>query len=469
MSDPPGMVIDMPPRIDSLVDQLVSLGDLVGELASSVASAPGPDLAGDPRTRTDDRLRSLLVGLERVRNAAEAAQAHVMVALADEARELDRAEFAASGAPSRSHAEFVADEIGVLVACTKGAASRRYGLAVRSAWFPSVVRAWRTGEIDARKAQVIVDEVSPLADVEVMGGLSPQEVARVTDELADAATEHARGHTPTETRAWLRRRVVRHAPEIAELRRGRAEHERRVEIRPADDGMSELWAWLPSVDARQIQQALTSAAYDLGATDHRGMDQRRADLLVEWLLGPDHAPTVHLHVVPDATTSEGVDLDTASWLAGVGPLTELQTSDLLLSARKVVTEVVGLTQRDSIPRDSIPRDSAQREQSYRPSAGLDRAVRARDVTCRFPGCVRTGLGVDTGTDLDHTIPWPDGPTSPSNLAVLCRRHHRLKHAPGWGVVLDSDGVMTWSTPSGRVVVTQPWHFADQPERPPPRE
>ena len=200
MSDPPGMVIDMPPRIDSLVDQLVSLGDLVGELASSVASAPGPDLAGDPRTRTDDRLRSLLVGLERVRNAAEAAQAHVMVALADEARELDRAEFAASGAPSRSHAEFVADEIGVLVACTKGAASRRYGLAVRSAWFPSVVRAWRTGEIDARKAQVIVDEVSPLADVEVMGGLSPQEVARVTDALADAATEHARGHTPTETR-----------------------------------------------------------------------------------------------------------------------------------------------------------------------------------------------------------------------------------------------------------------------------
>ncbi len=87
------------------------------------------------------------------------------------------------------------------------------------------------------------------------------------------------------------------------------------------------------------------------------------------------------------------------------------------------------------------------EKRYRPSAALDRAVRARDVTCRFPGCRRSADSA--GTDLDHTIPWPEGPTSATNLAVLCRRHHRLKHTPGWNVQLDPTGVMTWTTPTGR--------------------
>ncbi len=76
-------------------------------------------------------------------------------------------------------------------------------------------------------------------------------------------------------------------------------------------------------------------------------------------------------------------------------------------------------------------DLADAEKRYRPSAALDRAVRARDVTCRFPGCRRSADSA--GTDLDHTIPWPQGPTSAANLAVLCRRHHRLKHTPGWNV------------------------------------
>ena len=91
------------------------------------------------------------------------------------------------------------------------------------------------------------------------------------------------------------------------------------------------------------------------------------------------------------------------------------------------------------------------EKRYRPSAALDRAVRARDVTCRFPGCRRSADS--PGTDLDHTVPWPAGPTAATNLAVLCRRHHRLKHTAGWNVHLHPTGVMTWTTPTGRHVTT----------------
>ncbi|KAA9394937.1 HNH endonuclease, partial [Kocuria coralli] len=48
----------------------------------------------------------------------------------------------------------------------------------------------------------------------------------------------------------------------------------------------------------------------------------------------------------------------------------------------------------------------------------------RDETCRFPGCRRQA----TGCDVDHTIPWATGGTTAiTNLAHLCRRHHRIKH------------------------------------------
>jgi hypothetical protein len=105
------------------------------------------------------------------------------------------------------------------------------------------------------------------------------------------------------------------------------------------------------------------------------------------------------------------------------------------------------------------------QKRYRPSAALDRAIRTRDVTCRFPGCRRSADSA--GTDLDHTVPWPVGPTAATNLAVLCRRHHRLKHTVGWDVTLDPSGVMIWTTPTGREVVTHPWQYLGKQSDPDP--
>jgi len=64
------------------------------------------------------------------------------------------------------------------------------------------------------------------------------------------------------------------------------------------------------------------------------------------------------------------------------------------------------------------------EPRYRPSKKLADFVRCRDMTCRFPGCKVPA----THTDVDHTIPWPYGPTAASNLKCLCRRHHLLKRS-----------------------------------------
>jgi hypothetical protein len=96
-----------------------------------------------------------------------------------------------------------------------------------------------------------------------------------------------------------------------------------------------------------------------------------------------------------------------------------------------------------------PRDDAHAEDGYVPSRKLRHLVRARSATCDAPGCQAQALNAD----LDHTIPWPVGPTSQSNLAPRCRTHHRAKQAPDWKVEQIAPGVTRWTMPSGRTHIT----------------
>jgi Domain of unknown function (DUF222) len=64
---------------------------------------------------------------------------------------------------------------------------------------------------------------------------------------------------------------------------------------------------------------------------------------------------------------------------------------------------------------------------YRPPTALADHVRARDTTCRTPGCPHPA----THCDLDHIVPYPAGTTSNDNLHPKCRHHHRLKHEGRW--------------------------------------
>ena len=101
---------------------------------------------------------------------------------------------------------------------------------------------------------------------------------------------------------------------------------------------------------------------------------------------------------------------------------------------------------------------------YRPSAAQRRFVTTRDRTCRHPGCRNTA----GWADLDHVIPYDHGgPTDCDNLCCLCRRHHRLKtHAHGWRFVMNPDGTLTVTTPSGVTRVTRPPdHPASTPNHP----
>jgi hypothetical protein len=94
-------------------------------------------------------------------------------------------------------------------------------------------------------------------------------------------------------------------------------------------------------------------------------------------------------------------------------------------------------------------DHAQAEGRYSPSRKLRHLVRARSATCDAPGCESQAVNAD----LDHTLPWPDGPTEQCNLAPRCRTHHRAKQAPDWQVDQSAPGITHWTLPSGRTHTT----------------
>jgi hypothetical protein len=74
---------------------------------------------------------------------------------------------------------------------------------------------------------------------------------------------------------------------------------------------------------------------------------------------------------------------------------------------------------------------------------LRRALHRRDPTCRFPGC---NVGFGQGHHVQH---WAQGgPTTMSNLVLLCHRHHRAVHEGGYQVVRGADGGLHFRRPNG---------------------
>jgi 5-methylcytosine-specific restriction endonuclease McrA len=81
---------------------------------------------------------------------------------------------------------------------------------------------------------------------------------------------------------------------------------------------------------------------------------------------------------------------------------------------------------------------------------LRRALQHRDRGCRFPGC---GVRFGQGHHLRH---WAHGgPTTLSNLALLCRRHHRAVHEEGYQVARGPDGALRFRRPNGRLLPEVP--------------
>jgi hypothetical protein len=117
-------------------------------------------------------------------------------------------------------------------------------------------------------------------------------------------------------------------------------------------------------------------------------------------------------------------------------------------------QLTGLLRRMNVTFEPIARDACDHrhtEDRYVPSRKLRHLLRARTQTCTAPACNAQALYCD----IDHTVPYPDGPTCECNTNPKCRRHHRTKQAPGWKATQPTPGTSTWTTPSGRTHTTTP--------------
>ncbi|MGH9160201.1 MAG: HNH endonuclease signature motif containing protein [Vicinamibacteraceae bacterium] len=70
--------------------------------------------------------------------------------------------------------------------------------------------------------------------------------------------------------------------------------------------------------------------------------------------------------------------------------------------------------------------------------------------CQFPGCTARHC------DAHHIRHWADGgATRLTNLALLCRRHHRTVHEEGFTLTRTPDGTVSIYRPDGRPLPTAP--------------
>jgi hypothetical protein len=166
--------------------------------------------------------------------------------------------------------------------------------------------------------------------------------------------------------------------------------------------------------------------------DTRTLHQRRFDALLE-------AVTTNLSVFVDLVGYLNPD-GTVSLpsLPGIGDLEPEQLTRL----------VAGGTLRFHNPANPPPPTA-----EYAWTEAQRRYLCARDRTCRFPGCT---IAADR-CELDHITPYRDGgPTDVHNGLALCKRHHRLKHQPGWKIQRFTDDQVDWTSPTGHTLTDHPW-------------
>lgn len=392
----------------------------VAALASALddvdlADAPGPDLL------------ARAVGWEHVIAMAQARQARVLGELCAR-REVG---------PGRA-----ADELQAALSCTGFQAQRTVTRAVDLTSHPMLHDALGTGALDLRRVDAILDALPSSGD------------PRRWNEVVAAVVDEAPLWSAPAVKRQTLRLVLAAEPAQAAQRCARARQERGVELRPLEDGMALLSAYLPAPDAVTAFTVVDALAGTCRAgDDDRDVHQRRADAFADLFVRiadtgvlPDgtalprkHRRRAEIQVTVAATTLLGLD-DLPGELAGYGPI----PPDMARAIARDGTWRRLLT--DPATGTLVERGTA----TYRPGADLTAFVVERDVTCTSMGCGQPARRCE----LDHREPFdPERPadeqTTAGNLDARCKHHHELKTSGGWSVRrIPQSGACEWTDPWG---------------------
>ncbi len=315
---------------------------------------------------------------------------------------------------------------------------------------PKVAAVLAAGDTDWRTVQVIITRTEFVKD-SVIRGLDWRLAGRISN-----------------WQCWSRRRIidtvdaaVREIDPDAIRERVHREDKRHVSVTAMGDGTAKVDGVLAAEAGIAVDKRLTELANAVCRDDPRTVDQRRADAMqamsegrtLACLCGAEDCPNRSDDAAPatrmviNVIAGEGTVLcggDQPGYIEGYGVIDAEQVRSLAENATLRILEEPVVSPAEAL--------------RYQPTAAVERWVRMRDLTCRFPGCDRRAVVCD----VDHTIPFNKadprngGLTVPWNLKCLCRQHHRDKtFVEGWRDEQLADGTVIWTAPTGEVYRTMP--------------
>jgi Domain of unknown function (DUF222)/HNH endonuclease len=321
-----------------------------------------------------------------------------------------------------------------------GAAREKVRVARALGTLPELAQALARGELSYAKVRALTRVATPETEERMLG-------------VGRAGTA---SHVERIVRGW---RCMDRKAEARETKRQHAS--RALHVHQDEDGTVVLRGRLEPEVGALLMRALAAARETLyqrargeAATrladpvaDRPTMAQQQADalaLLAEAALhheldpgAPGERYQVVVHV--DATVLADPDQPGQSVLED-GPRVSAETS------RRLACDASRVVMRHD--EDGRTIEVGARTRTIPPA--LRRALHHRDQGCRFPGC---GLPFGQGHHVRH---WAQGgPTTLSNLAMLCHRHHRAVHEEGYQVDRQPDGGLRFRRPDGRLLPDVP--------------
>ena len=404
---------------------------------------------------------TVVAAIEEATRAEAAAGARRLAAIAEVARRRvvdddERANWAFDGWASAA-AEVAA---AMTVGHRRASAQMRIAVALRDR-LPRVAALYMQGMLSSRVVSAITWRTQLVEDADAL--------ALIDAALAEGATRWgplSEDRLDQAIDAW----ILRYDP--AAVRRSESSTRTRdFSIGDLDDPAetTSVWGRLLATDAAVLKRRVAQMVQSVCDDDPRTIGERRSDAVGAIAAGNSRlACQCGSETCPagDAPSSSNVVIRVLAEQSAVNAATagndasQEQTSEaatvappaaLIVGEGVVPTPLLSQLIRGGAKVRPITMPSEEPEPHYRPSAELAEFVRMRDLYCRAPGC---DVPADR-CDIDHTIPYPVGPTHASNLKCLCRTNHLMKTFGGWHDIQLPDGTVIWTSPSGRKYITKP--------------
>src|SRR5712692_2887953 len=204
---------------------------------------------------------------------------------------------------------------------------------------------------------------------------------------------------------------------------------RSLTLTTAEDGVVLVQGILDKVGGAALRTALEPLAKRAGKGDHRKLDRRLGDALVD----------LSMHALDNGLVPQRTHLQVTSSLETLLGLSEAPAAEMESSLPISAKAVERLACDCSVTRILLDSDSTVIDvgRAKRVVSGpQSKALKVRDRGCIWPGCDRPA----TWTSAHHVVHWiHGGATDLSNLFLLCYRHHWMVHEGDWQIVRTDDG------------------------------